>query len=229
MRVPPFFVAVSLLLAVISCKKDGSFPLNTPAVYYKTSKLQTSATRVFTLSGEIKIPSLIYRFENLDSSYLIALSNQLFPYKGRVDSIRVKDAKNIDVNDAYQYKPYKAVSRGNQITLTAKDTTTDFSNNEVYTRTIHYNIGLYKPPVFQEYLFSSVRGVYVFGYTTLNQLHLKTEGDRLRLAWIIGTIHYTNGSTNVISIQNKIDLNVNKSLAAGDTVVVREYAVFYEK
>ena len=153
----------------------------------------------------------------------------LYPQVGRVDSIRVYDAKRIDVNNFYKFKSYDVAAKGNNITLTAKDTTSDVSYYEVYTRTIHYQIALNKPPVFREYLVTSTAGLYGFGYTTLEQFHLEMEGVGFKVPWITGVIHYANGATNSLSVQNKINSNFYKSLAAGDTVVVREITVYYTK
>lgn len=229
MRFPCLTVIVILLVA-ISCKKDGGPSLlETPATYHKTSKSPTGSTRLFAQAGEIKNASIISRFENFDNNWLEAIGNSLYPQAGRVDSIRVYDAKRIDVNNFYKYKSYDVAVNGNNIALTAKDTTSDVSYHEVYRRTIHYQIALNKPPVFREYLVSSTAGLYGFGYTTLEQFHLDAEGMGFKVPWITGVIHYANGSTNSLSVQNRINVNFYKTLAAGDTVIIREYAVYYKK
>jgi hypothetical protein len=230
MKIPACFVAVLLLLAAMSCKKDsGPSLLDTPATYHKTSKSPTGSSRIFTRAGEIKTASIINRFENFDNNWLDALGDGLYPQAGRVDSIRVYDAKRIDVNNFLRYESYDVAAKGNNITLTAKDTSSDVSYHEVYTRSIYYYIALHKPPVFREYLVTSTAGLYGFGYTTLEQFHLETEGVGFKLPWITGVIHYANGATNSLSIQNRINVNFYKSLAAGDTVIIREYAVYYKK
>lgn len=228
MRFPSLTVAV-LLLVAISCKKDSASVNLTPGEYHKTSKSQTGDSRIFTRSGEIKTASIINRFENFDNNWLDALGDGLYPQAGRVDSIRVYDAKRIDVNNFLRYKSYDVAAKGNNITLTAKDTSSDVSYHEVYTRSIYYYIALHKPPVFREYLVTSTAGLYGFGYTTLEQFHMETDGVGFKLPWVTGVIHYANGATNSLSIQNRINVNFYKSLAAGDTVIIREYAVHYKK
>lgn len=228
MRFLSLTVAV-LLLVAISCKKDGASANVTPGEYHKASKSPTGGTRLFALSGEIKNASIINRFENLDNNWLDAQADNLYPQPGRVDSIRVHDAKSIEVNDGWQYSSYDAATKGNNITLTARDTTTGVSYYEVFTRTIQYNIALNKPPVFGEYLVTSTAGLYGFGYTTQKQFHMEPEGVGLKLPWITGVIHYADGSTSSLSVQNRINVNFYKSLAAGDTVIIREYAVHYKK
>jgi hypothetical protein len=229
MRIPALSVAVLLLLFASSCKKDSTFQLDISARYKKTGLLQTGPTRLFTPGGEIKTSSIIAKFEDRDEDWLDAIAKSLFPQTGRIDTIRVSDAENIYVHDNYQYTLYGVSAKGNNSTLIAKDTTTGMSYYEVYTRTIQYNICLYKPPVFSEYLVSSTRGVYGFGYTTRHQYYLEQEGEGFRLPWITGVFHGGNGSTSSITIQNKIDPDFYKTLAAGDTVVIREYAVSYKK
>jgi hypothetical protein len=228
MRLPSLTVAV-LLLVAISCNKDGDSGIVTPGEYHKSSKSQAGSTRLFARSGEITSPVIISRFENLDDHWFDAMGNLLYPFEGKVDSIRVTAAKNIDVNDNWKYSSYNFADKGNNITLTAIDTTIGVSYHEVYTRTIHYHVALYKPPVFREYLVTSTGGQYGFGYVTLKQFHMEKEEGGFKLPWITGVIHYANGSTNSISVQNKIDVNFYKTLAAGDTVVIREYAVYYTK
>ena len=113
--------------------------------------------------------------------------------------------------------------------LIARDTTTGMSYHEVFTKTIHYYIALDKPPIFREYLVTSTAGLYGFGYSTLQQYHLETAGGQFKIPWIIGVVHYANGSTASLTVQNKIDINFYKNLSAGDTVVLQTYDVYYKK
>jgi hypothetical protein len=228
MRSPCLTVAV-LLLVAISCKKDGLSLLDTPAEYHKSGKTKKGGTMIFALSGEIKNASTINRFENFDNSWLEDLGNALYPNPGRADSIRVYSPKQVAINDNYRYKSYDVKTSGNNILLTARDTTTGMSYHEVFTRTIHYYIALNKPPVFREYLVTSTAGLFGFGYTTLQQFYLQTEGGQFKIPWIIGVVHYANGSTASLTVQNKLDNNFYKNLGAGDTVVLHTYDVYYTK
>lgn len=229
MRVSALSVALILLLAVISCKKDSAFPFTKSAVYYKNGVAEVSQPRLFALSGEIKNTALLQKFENYDDNWVDAEIEQLFPYTGRIDSIGVLNENQIDVNDGNQYRPYAVSRKGNLMTLTGKDTIRSTSSNEVFTRTIPYYVGLYKPPVFSETLVSSTRGYYLFEYTTLKQFFLEAENGTPRVPWLICMVHQADGSIYPVPVQNKLDINFYKNLSPGDTILVREYVVSYKK
>jgi hypothetical protein len=229
MRVPAFSVAILLMLTAPSCSKDGSpFPLET-SVYKEKSISTASPVRLFALSGEIKTASILTDFTNRDNSWLSSMSDHLFPQQGTTDNFKVQSEQVIEVNDNYQYHSYNVTRKGDKITLTAGDTARFMSYDEVFTRTIHYTISLYKPPVFSETLVTSTRGFYGFEYTTQKQFHLEAYQKGINVPWILGVIHYANGSTASLRVQNKMDVDFHKTLAAGDTVLIREYVVRYEK
>ena len=230
MRAPAFPVAFFLILiAALSCKKDGSFPLEPSSVYNKKGMSNTSPARVFAKSGEITTASIVNRFKAADEFYFGSMSDQLFRYQGRVDTIKVQTGQVVAITENFHVRLYNATQKGGNIMLTAKDTTMGMSYNEVYTRTLPYHIVRYKPPVFRETLVTSTRGFYGFEYTTLTQFHLETEDSRIIMPWILGIIHNGSASISTVILQNKIDFSFHKNLPAGDTVVVQEYAVWYEK
>jgi hypothetical protein len=214
---------------MLSCKKDSSpVPLEPSSVYRKTSITATSPPRLFALSGEITNTDIINRFKSYDESWLEDLSHELFPNKGPMDTLRVQQGGDMAVFDNYQYTTYSVKQSGNKITLTAKDTLRSTSYGEVYTRTLQYHLALYKPPVFSETLVSSTRGLYGFDYTSLRQIHLEQEQKTIRAPWILAISH-NPGLINSLRVQNKLDVNFYKILAAGDTVLLREYVVVYAK
>lgn len=229
MRTRSCYVAILHLLVVLACKKDNSSaPLEPSSIYHKTSIATTSSPRLFALSGEITNTAIVNRFKDYDNSWLNSMSAQLFPNKGTIDSIRVQQGGDMAVFDNFQYQAYSAKQSGNKITLTGKDTIRAMSYYEVYTRTLPYNMALYKPPVFSETLVTSTRGLYGFEYTTLHQIHLEQEQNAIRAPWILGVAHNAVGSSS-LRVQNKLDINFYKSLAAGDTILLQEYVVVYEK
>jgi hypothetical protein len=230
MRVPALPVAILLMLIALSCSKDGSpFPLETAVVYKKKHISPAAPVRVFAQSGEIKTATILASFASRDNGTFVNLSDQLYPNQSRIDNFKVLGEQVIDVNDNYQYLLYNVKRKGDNITLTAKDTAKYMSYNEVFTKTIFYTIALYKPPIYYETLVSSVRGFYCFEYASQKQYHLEPYMKGINLPWILGEVHYANGSTTSLLLQNKIDVNFHKTLAPGDTVVLREYVVRYEK
>lgn len=230
MRVPALSVAILLLLTALSCSKDGSpFPLETSVVYNKKSISTAAPIRLFARSGEIKTASILTDFTNRYNGSFSALSDQLYPNQSRLQNIKVQSEQVIEVNDNYQYYPFNVTRKGDKITLTAGDTAKYMSYNEVFTRTIYYTISLYKPPVYYETLVTSTRGIYGFEYASQKQYHLEAYMKGINVPWILGVIHNANGSSLSLMVQNKIDVDFHKTLAAGDTVVVREYVVRYEK
>lgn len=229
MRTPAALVTVFLLVIFLSCSKDGTAFLNSPGIYFKDNITLTSETRVFTSTGQVKNSNIVQRFDSKDSAFYGAFRNEVYFYRGKMDSLKVTSSGIMEVNDNYQYRSYEVTSKGKNITLTARDTTAGYSYEEVYTRTLLYYLGFYKPPVFSEYLVSSTRGQYQFGYSTLQQYYLVQQDNLFNVHWVFAIAHKANGSTNFLRLQNKADLNFYKKLNTGDTVTIREYELTYDK
>src|SRR5689334_3516513 len=107
MRTPAFYVVIILFFIALSCKKDGSStPLEPLSVYHKAGIGTNSPIRLFALSGEINNTAILNRFKDHDISWLDDLSEQLFPWKGPIDTLRVQQGGDMAVFDNFQYQAY---------------------------------------------------------------------------------------------------------------------------
>jgi hypothetical protein len=220
---------VFAFIAVLSCSKDGASLLNSPSTYFKSRIDGVGTIRVFTNTGEVKTAGTVNRFKAIDSNWYTTLTNDLIIYRGKLDSFRIIDPKNMGVNDNFLYSSYSVTAKGENITLTAKDTTTGIVYDEVFSRNLYYHLSFYKPLVFNEYLFTSTGGFYGFQYSTLKQFFLIQGDNLLKVPWVLAVVHKANGSIKPVQLQNKADFNFYKNLNTGDTVSIREYEISYGK
>ena len=210
-----------------ACKKDDATGFDRAAVYHKTSTEPAGDVRVFAQSGELNTPAIVSRFTAADSTLIHDVSGILFSMSS--DSIQMQDNENAKIRESSGYADYKVTSSGGDLIFTGKDTSTNTSIGEVYSKSIPYYISLYKPAIYSEYIISSTRGNYVFGYTTKNQLVLTQQSNRLVAPWIFLIDHSSGSRTFAFTVQNKADFSFYRSLAATDTVVLHEYSVIYGK
>jgi len=112
--------------------------------------------------------------------------------------------------------------------LTRADTSARLIYNEQFTHSITYNIRQVKPEVYSEYLVSSTRGDYIFGYTGKEKYVLQESNGQLVAPEILFMQHhllvYYNGRANNI-LQN----DFYKNIPTGDTVSIQGYLLLYEK
>lgn len=213
-----------LLFAFFSCKKESGM-LKPTSTFHKTKKEASAPIRVFSNSGEIILASTVNRFVNYDSNWISQLSNRL----GYLDTIRILEDHTAKLFDDSRYKDFFYTGLLRDIRFTAKDTSTFYSGEEVYTRTLNYYIGWFKPIIFNEYIISSTAGYYTFGFSSQKEFYLVKENDHLAAPWMIYILRRQGGNVSMNRIQNKLDPGFYHSLAATDTLVLQEYSVIYEK
>jgi len=216
-------IAISTI-AWSACKKDSSISLG--AVYHKTSIEPAGDIRVFSQSGEIKNSIVVSRLIANDSAWINDM--RLYFLSNSGDSIQMLDNENAKIREASGYVDYKVTSSDRDLIFTAKDTSTSTSAGEVYSKSIPYYLSFYKPAIYYEYIISSTRGNYEFGYTTKTQLVFTKPVNRF-VAPSIAVIIQKPGNVNSAFVQNKPDYSFYHSLAATDTVVLREYSLIYVK
>ena len=179
--------------------------------------------RVFARSGEITDGSIIQRFEIRDSS-----SINFYSDRNGVDTIRILDNHEARLSDPayanYTYKMYL-----NEVKFIGKDTTTEYTSAEVYSRTMYYYLAYHKPEIFKEYAVSSTAGAYTFGCRTRNEYRFVKNNDKLKSPYIVALLHPYGFGTRAYWLQNKLDPNFYQHLADRDTIVLREHFIMYEQ
>src|SRR5689334_12907182 len=151
----------------VSCQKQDL--LRPPALYHKSALMQVSPTLLFSRSGRITASWLLHDFESRDSDQLSQYANNLMNTKSFADSIKIIDAHHASIFHYTSYQDYSLRSVGNLYFFSAKDTTSEISYGDLFTHTAFYWIPLYKPAVWDENIYSSTRGIYLFTYRTQQQ------------------------------------------------------------
>lgn len=223
-----FLFLLFLLALDFSCKKDD-LQIAYPSAYHKSGLKVTGDLRVFSSNGEIKNPSIISRFAGKDTAYYSAVANYIINERGVMDSIKFSDAQHGIMNDRYQPLKCLISRQDDTFVLSRTDTTRGYSSGDEFTHSMMYYIGNIKPEVYTEYLISSVRGLYVFGYTAREKFVLKESHGQL-VAPLIQFIQHRNDVQLNIGYVNNILLNdFYKMISTDDTVTIMEYQILYEK
>ena len=219
----PFRAILLLCLLIIfhSCKKENL--IDSGNTFHRTKSEPAGFIRVFARSGEITNSSIVQRWEYNDTSNI-----NFFAGRTSLDTIRILDNGEARLFH-FSYSNYNYRVRINELKFTAKDTITQYSFLEVYTRTLPYFLSLYKPEVYKEYVISSTAGGYSFAYRTLNEYRLVKDNGHLKAPWIVALLHTKTFGTTTFVLQNKMDANFYQYLNESDTVVLREYSISYEQ
>ncbi len=110
--------------------------------------------------------------------------------------------------------------------LTSADTITKCCTfGEVFTRSLPYNIGQIKPVVYSEFIQSSVRGYYNFGFIGREKFVVEQSGNELTAPIINFTLHSGNSSFDFVN--NILQPYFYKNLSVGDTLTLKEYQILY--
>ena len=229
MKIDKFLFLFFLIILIFSCKKDEPFKqLTYPSVYYKSGIKIAGDLRVFSTSGEIKDPSITSRFLATDSLSYSYGADQIGNNPGTMDSIKFSDAQHAIVKEGYSQYNCAVDQENKELILTRADTSARLIYNEQFTHSITYNIRQVKPEVYSEYLVSSTRGDYIFGYTGKEKYVLQESNGQLVAPEILFMQHhllvYYNGRANNI-LQN----DFYKNIPTGDTVSIQGYLLLYEK
>lgn len=215
--------------AVAFCCQDDDviYPIN----YHKSEILQTSPFRVFTHQGEIKNPSIINKFMLRDTSnynsWASTLVDQDHPY---LDTIRFTSASQAVVKFYYSMIQCSARNTISTTVLTRSDTSWGFTEGNEITHHVSYLIGEEKPEIFSEYLYSSTRGSYLFGFAAREKFVLKHNGAHLSAPIIMFTWYNPVANSFFRAfINNTLESDFYRKLEEKDTVSLREYQLLFEK
>ena len=225
-----FLLFLCLVSIIYSCQKDSLSGTPYHSTYYKTGIIPTATLRLFTSNGEITDPSLIDRFKGADSNLFNDRATYIANEQGFMDSIMFPDEQNAVVVDYYNRTGCKVIYQKGKFLLTQAGVSTGYSYDDIFTNTIFYFIGQIKPDVFTEYLVSSTRGNYQFGYTAGFKYILERKGEKMFSPLIQFITHHSlTYQGNAGYVNNMLQEDFYTKLAVGDTVALREYDLLYER
>lgn len=212
------------ILSFFSCKKDpiketnpieGIYGIN----FKKTSFERSSNFSVYT-HGKLITDATIHNQFKATDSFLMGhfLENLLF-------SLEVTNVKLVNANEAYVDHQYEIDTcdislDGNMVILTDRTTLSSINSEDPYTYTPNYYTGKYKPPIPDEWLISSTRGQYIFGYLIRRQNIFEYIGGRLETPYIAFR-QYRNGSLfRSFNMNNTLKTDFFHSIPPGDTLSI---------
>lgn len=94
-------------------------------------------------------------------------------------SVHLENPQHAVMNDRYTRKNCLIVREKFRMILTRVDTSAGYSDTDEFTRSPSYYIAKFNPEVYSEYLISSTRGFYQFGYTSRERLILDRTSAQL--------------------------------------------------
>lgn len=207
-----------------SCSKSGG-QISYHSIYHKTGIQAESKLLVFSNQGQITDPYTIGRYIAMDGDGINYYSNSLIdPYNHYQDSIEFIDPTHAKLLVDQAWVNCDLIDQFPLFILTRKDTTTSNIDYDPYSQSLRYWISQFKPEIYQEWLISSTRGYYLFGYTAREKYVYKISGTQLCAQMTLFVNHNLTGYVN-----NFMDEKFYLNLPAGDTISVQSYSLKYER
>jgi hypothetical protein len=219
-----------LLLSLFSCERseDQPKPLTIPSVYQKSDAKWVNGLRAFTIHGEIKDSRTLARLLSYDSSYFNYNVNYFFMNWPVLDRLEFVTSTTATVQPSVAYNFSIALEK-NLVVLTPNDIG-DYCcyYRDVFTRSPYYYLSRYKPKVTEEYVVSSTRGFYSFGFKGNNRVVFSRSGSKFSAPMIQFKIRSAGGQ-NVGYVNNMLQPDFYKLLEQGDTISIAESEILFER
>jgi hypothetical protein len=214
-------------LSFYSCKKEESIPK--PAMdktYFKEKIDKTAKLRLYAVSGEITDATIISRFESDSYGYLSTYTDN-YVQGPKMDSLTFLNEQSARIVDEYASRIFDYSQNKSNIILTQKDTASFSVYGDLYSNSLIYQVGKYKPAIYTEELVSSVGGEYLFTATGKGQ-YIFFNTNNIISSPLIAMVHYSAGGTRVNLVNNEFDAGFTGKIPVNDTVVVQLYSVTYQ-
>jgi hypothetical protein len=210
-----------------ACKKEESLPsLVFGKTFYKEKIEKDGKIRLFANSGEISDAATISRFETDSYSYLSTYTDY-YVQGPKMDSLIFVNDKTARIVDDYVSRIFDYSQLKNDIILTQKDTTIFSIYGDLYSNSLIYQVGKYKPAIYSEDLVSSVGGEYLFTAKGKGQYVFNSNANVISTP-LIGMVQYSRRSTRIDLVNNIFDAAFAGKIPLTDTVVVQLYTVTYQ-
>jgi len=218
----------SFLLLFISCNKENDFDIAYGSLYYKSEAQKLPVVHYYNQNGEISntsIPSFWIQDDTAHSTYLLSLQLQ----QGRLDTIKFLSQQEAVIKTYNIETKYTTSNDGSNMILTSKDLISGYSFWDEYTKSPNYYSLKYKTEVASEWIRSSVRGDYQFGYSGRTKAVIDKSGDKLVLPFLFIRQRRGGFSRGSYIENNLLQPDFYKNIMPGDTIVIMEAKVFYSK
>ncbi len=228
MKSKKFLLVLLTAIAVAACQKNDDSRITYPSIYRKSGLKPAGELRLFSSNGEILDPAALSRFNLLDSANFTSYSDYVRDNQETMNRIHFQDPHHAAITDRYLERNCLVTRESSRMIVSGIDTIVGYSQADQFTRSPSYYISQVKPEVYTEYLISSTRGYYQFGYTGREKFVLDRYKGQLVAPFIIFTLH---GPQQWYSsfVNNVLQDDFYKNILAGDTITLKEVLVLYDK
>ena len=226
MKTKTLIIVSSFLFFIFSCKKEN-IDFDYGATYYKSSIQQFGLLRYFTSNGEITNSSAINNYFDDDTTQFGYFSRYLMQ-PGYYDTLIISSPNEL-IDDTYNWRlRYPAKLDGRRMIVT-RDSIFGYSGPDEYTKSPGYYLLHYKPKVYSEWLYSSIRGDYIFGWLGEIKSVVTTDGTRLILPLIFYSQRSNGQYPRSNYVNNYVAKDFVKNIMKGDTLTILEVRTYYDK
>lgn len=209
-------------LSLIACKKETPKDIDPIQGIYGTKFSRTSYEissnfQVYAHGTKITDPNIHSRFKTLDSFFLAHTISFLLFSVDRT-SVKVTDADNAIVDNQGLIDTCKYVVDENRIILTRRDTLSGLHAIDPFSLLPNYYLVKYTPPLFGEWIESSTRGQYIFGYLTSKQHVFEYVGGRFEAPYIVYRLYREGNIFRSFILNNFVRESFSHEIAVGDTL-----------
>ena len=226
MKAKALITISSFLLLIFSCKKENADVVY-GATYMKSATQTLSEIRYYSRNGNIDIKSIPAIWIDNDTARFNFLTTSIRT-PGFLDSLKFINSQEAISKYYNSETKYTMEKTGSRMILTEKNIIGYHSTYaDEYTKSPQYYLLQYKPEVFDEWIISSIRGAYLFGYSTKQKVVVEINGDKLFLPIIYYQQHRNGQTINSSYLNNNLQKDFYKNIMAGDTIAVMEARLIY--
>ncbi len=226
MKAKALITVSSFLFFIFSCKKEN-IGFDYGATYYKSSIQQFGIPRYFTSNGEITNSTVIRNYFDADTlRFRFLFENAM--HQGYYDTLIISSPNEV-INNTYNQRLRYAAAKDGQRLVCTLDSILNYSGPDEYTKSPTYYLLHYKPKVYSEWLYSSVRGDYIFGYHGEGKTVLEADESRIIFPLILYQQRRNGQYPRSSYLNNYIAKDFVKSIMPGDTLTILEARVYYDK
>jgi hypothetical protein len=227
-------LVITILMAACSKSNTASTPSNNvfKGSYYKMGIKAKANIKVFSNSGEIKDVGVLTRFEARDSLFLnffartIGINNHFY-----LDTLRFENDGIVYTNLIHAADKYVMMKSGTDLMLTGKDTLTAYNNLEPMSQSPAYFTTSDRIQIIDEALVTSTPGAYVYSYRFIDRFIINgTPGNaELTVPILFSVYRRAVGDSLYSMVHGRLDPGLKNSLKNGDTMILREYELRFQK
>lgn len=224
------FSAVILLLLAASCSKNAAnVNVSYNALYFKNVAKAVGTIRLFARSGEINDAVVLSRYLDADSNYYKYFPDKIVALGEWLDTLIIKNRDTAIIKLYNTPNKYLVTSQAGKMVLISVQMATGYQFYETYSRSFDYYANQNRPVISNEYLVSSTRGIYEFGYVCRPRYVLNQAGNGGLAAPVVAFFqHKSNGENYANYFNGSLQQGFYQQIPLGDTVSLNEFQLIFD-